>query len=294
MRFNSKILYTLLIAVSGFVLTIGAASAVVLYSENIELDNGAGDSSIKVTSSTGDSKLILEDQGKRTWSITTNDGKRWLQIVDETSGKPFVTIKPNGKVGIGIQNAKEKLDVNGNVRIRMDANVWGNLNVDGSITGSFIQGLLATIAANEATIATNQVTIADLLLRISSLEAGTDTTVPMLSMVSDHGIMIDANLDAIAINAIDIETNREDIAEGGGGPNPCNPNGDSIITPQEVVDFLAANGFTIGVGDAEFRINISEVNAGFIPNGILNNGIEVAQMNVDFFIPVLGFSCNYP
>ncbi len=56
---DSKILYSLLI-VSGFVLTIGAASAVVMYSENIELDNGAGDSSIKITSSTGNSKIIRD------------------------------------------------------------------------------------------------------------------------------------------------------------------------------------------------------------------------------------------
>ncbi len=276
---DSKILYSILI-VSGFVLTIGAASAVVMYSENIELDNGTGDSSIKITSSTGDSKIILEDQGKRTWSIMTKDGKRWFQIVDETSGKAFVSIKPNGKVGIGTQGATEKLDVNGNVRIRMDANVAGNLNVDGSITGSYIAALEATIAANEATIA-------DLLLRILALEDGTDTTVPMLSMVSDHGTMIDANLDAITINALDIESNAQAIVEGGGGnPNPCESDGDSSsLTAQELADFWTSNGIPVSENDMQSGINNIEGIVGTGSNGVLDTPIEVATWNANMNIP---------
>jgi len=47
-----------------FGLTVGAASAVMMFTENVEVDNGAGDSSLKVTSATGDSKVIVEDQGE--------------------------------------------------------------------------------------------------------------------------------------------------------------------------------------------------------------------------------------
>jgi len=280
---DSKILYSILI-VSGFVLTIGAASAVVMYSENIELDNGTGDSSIKITSSTGNSKIILEDQGKRTWSISTKDGKRWLQIVDENSGRAFVSIKPNGKVGIGTQGATEKLDVNGNVRIRMNANVAGNLNVDGIITGSYITALEATIA--------------DLEARLAILEALVPATLPQT--ISDHGTMLTSHDTMILSNQADIATNQDDIAtntaaieQGGGGPGNCNANGDSQITAQEVDDFIFETfGFQVGVSNIQSMINSAEaVVAGPSTNGILDTTTEVAQFNVSFMIPNFDLSC---
>jgi len=300
---DSKILYSLLI-VSGFVLTIGAASAVVMYVENIELDNGAADSSIRITSSTGDSKLILEDQGKRAWSVTTLDGKNKFQITDETQNKNRFTILKNGKVGLGTANPTHRLHVQGTLYSAMDATMNGNLKVNGDITGTFIEGLLATIAANEAIIATNQVTIADLLLRISALEAGTDptipiismidthdtqittledgtdTTVPMLSMVSDHGDMIVANEQAI-------EDNAEAIAAGGGGnPNPCESDGDSSsLTAQELADFWTSNGIPVSENDMQSGINNIEGIVGIGSNGVLDTPIEVATWNANMNIP---------
>jgi len=226
-----------------------------------------------------------------------------FEIVDTTLGQNIrLLIQPNGNVGIGVTNPQEKLDVFGNMHTSGNADIDGNLNVDGIITGSYIATLEATIAANEATIAaneaiiaTNQVTIADLLLRISALESGTDTTVPMLSMVSDHGIMIDANLDAIAINALDIESNAEAIEQGGGGPNPCDPDGDGAITAQELVDNYTANGVSSNVNTVQQNIvNIEQNFLGSNNNGILDSAGEVVEWNLAWMIPFGVPACAYP
>jgi len=162
------------------------------------------------------------------------------------------------------------ITLDGNVHTTGDSTVDGDLSVGG-------------------------VSFAALDARITALEAGTDTTVPMLSMVSDHGIMIDANLDAIAINALDIESNTDAIAEGGGGPNPCNPDGDGSITAQEIKDHLDSLGFVFplnawqtAITSAEGRISSPQ------SNGILDTGEEVAQFNIDVMIPLTGTTCQYP
>jgi len=268
---DSKILYSLLI-VSGFVLTIGAASAVVMYSENIELDNGAGDSSIKVTSSTGASKIIIEDQGGRAWSITTDDGKKRLQITDETLSKPRLSIKKNGNVGINTINPQEKLDVKGNFRTRMNADIAGNLNVDGVITGSYIANLEATIAALEA--------------RIAALEG---STVPMVlaneAMITTHDIMITDNSASIAVNAASI-----DDLEAGIPPqtNDCDPDGDGVITAQEMWDYKILIGYP-GFSSIEIiQINIDAAEnavASPLTNGVLDNALEITYWNGQYFVP---------
>ncbi len=287
-----KILYTLLIAVSGIVLTIGAASALMEYVENLEVDNGAGDSSIKVTSSTGDSKLILEDQGKRTWSVKALDGKNKLQIIDETKNKARLTIKPGGQVGIGTSNPSEKLDVNGNVRIRMDANIGGDLNVDGILTGAYI--------------ATLEATILDLQTRLAALEASMTVKEPMIvsneGMITTNGAMISNNAGNITINQAEIsenagaiEQNAEDIAEGGGGPNPCDPDGDAVITPDEMFAYTTANGLPYSLGSVTSRISIAEGNINSpMTNGQLDTAGEVNEFNGLYLIPNEVPACLYP
>jgi len=235
---DSKILYSLLI-VSGFVLTIGAASAVVIYSENIELDNGAADSSIKITSSTGDSKLILEDQGNPAWSVKTTNVKNKFEIKNDNLGKSSLVITKVGKVGIGTPFPKVMLDVIGDIHTYRDADVDGNLNVDGSITGSYIAALEATIAALEARIA------------------------------SESG--------------------------GGGGPNPCDPNGDSEITAQEIWDYMDSQGIFDFINNVQNNIDSAELDSGSTQvNGVLDNITEVTQFNTDYMIGVTGIACTYP
>ena len=176
---DSKILYSILI-VSGFVLTIGAASAVVMYSENIELDNGTGDSSIKVTSSTGASKITIEDQGKRAFSITTVDGKSKIYIIDESSPtKSRLTINKWGQVGISTKYPTEKLDVNGNLRVRHNVDIDKNLNVDGIITGSYITALEATIADLEARLAALEAIVPANEVMIASHDTTLLTFIPL-------------------------------------------------------------------------------------------------------------------
>lgn len=283
-----KILYTLLIAVSGIVLTIGAASALMVYTENLEVDNGAGDSSIKVTSSTGDSKIILEDQGVRTWSVMTDDGKKKFQITDETKNKPRLTIKKGGQVGIGTAGPTEKLDVNGNVRMRFDANIGGDLNVNGVITGAYISTLEATIL--------------DLQTRLAALESGTDQTVPMVSMVlsnegmiETNGAMISNNAGNITLNQVEIAVNAAAIEEGDGGPNPCNPDGDSVITPAEMTAHINNNGVDWDEFNTSQAISIAEGNiASPMENGQLDTAEEVNEFNGRFLIPNGIPACVFP
>ena len=278
---DSKILYSLLI-VSGFVLTIGAASAVVMYSENIELDNGAGDSSIKVTSSTGDSKIILEDQGKRTWSIMTADDTKKLQIKDETKNKPRITIKPSGNVGIGTAGPSELLDVNGNVRIRNDANIAGDLNVDGILTGAYI--------------ATLEATILDLQARLAALETLIqDSHDPMLS---SHSTLIEDNSNSIDANEEMIAANTEALETGGGGGPVCDTDSDGAITAQELYDFMILNEFpgTFTVPNLQILIDGTENNVENNPadNGVLDTFDEVIAWNIQYFIPNAHPQCEVP
>jgi len=302
---DSKILYSLLI-VSGFVLTIGAASAVVMYSENIELDNGTGDSSVKVTSSTGTSKLLIEDQGVRQWSIQASNSKWKLDFVDESTStlpKERLTIRHNGDVGIGNPWPKEKLDVRGNIHTTGNVDVDGNLNVDGVITGSYIVNLEATIAALEARIAaleaslainepmilTNEASIASNVgmisthdTKISTLEAGTDPTVPMVSMVLDHGTMIDDNSQAIA-------TNAAAIAAGGGGFSVCDTNSDGVIDAAEISAHITSLGIPITPGAAKGMINQVEGSIqNNLTNDVLDSDAEVSAFNVEYLFDLDG------
>jgi len=295
--FDSKILYSLLI-VSGFVLTIGAASAVVMYSENIELDNGAGDSSIKITSSTGDSKLILEDQGVHTWSIKTNDGTNRLLITDETLGKTRFAIKKGGQVGIGIEQPWSKLHVNGNLRA-VNAMFSGNLDVRGDITGSYIANLEATIVSLEARIAALEASMAinePMIVTNEAMIATHDTT------LTSHDAMILANEATltshdtmILSNQADIATNAAAIETGGGGPNPCDPDGDAAITAQELNDVLADHGLIFSLSQVQQWVDEAEDNTPTSnQNGVLDTVAEVAKWNNDRFAPAGIPVCIYP
>jgi len=83
----------LFLVVVGIGLTIGAASAVMVFSENLRVNNGAGDSEVEITSSTGDSKLTLTDKGKKEYAIILQDGKRKLVIEDVSKDKIRFALK---------------------------------------------------------------------------------------------------------------------------------------------------------------------------------------------------------
>ena len=284
-----KILYTLLIAVSGIVLTIGAASALMVYAENLEVDNQTGDSSIKVTSSTGASQLILEDQGKRTWSVTTQDGKSKFQIWDETLNKPRLTIQKGGQVGIGIQNPQARLHVAGTFITNGDANVRSDLNVNGVITGPYI--------------ATLEATILDLQTRLAALEG---TTVPMVTanegMIATHDITISSNVADIANNSVMLAAHDAaiDALEEGNPPpppSPCDTNGDGAINDQEMYDYriLIGDPRTFTVMDNFFAIANTESAVGTpIHNDMLDTSAEVTHWNLNKFIPLGLPTCPVP
>ena len=261
---DSKILYSILI-VSGFVLTIGAASAVVMYSENIELDNGTADSSIKVTSSTGDSKVILEDQGGHTWSLMTADGINKFQITDETLGKTRFTIKQGGQIGIGTDKPGAKLHVVGKFKATGDSVFVRNLDVGGVITGPYIASLEATIA--------------DLEARILALEGAVPINQGDISVNAGD---ISDNVAMLLSHDAAIESLEEGVPPQG---NPCNPDGDGGITAQEMLDHVVANGANWLLSDVISMIGTVEGVVGSpMENGILDTAEEVNQFNGQFLI----------
>jgi len=171
--------------------------------------------------------------------------------------------------------------------------------VGGMFTAVYAGPVIATITLDgnvhttgdsivDGDLSVGGVSFASLDARIAALESGTDTTVPMLSMVSDHGIMIDANLDAIAINALDIESNADAIAQGGGGPNQCDPDGGGI-TEQNLWDYLVLQDATAGLvfGSMAGIIQNAELFVGTpVVNGILDTGAEIGQLNAVLMIPL--------
>jgi len=290
-----KILYTLLIAVSGIVLTIGAASALMEYAENLEVDNGAGDSSVKVTSSTGDSKIILEDQGVRTWSVMTDDGTKKLQIRDETKNKPRLTIKPNGNVGIGTAVPSEKLDVAGNVRIRNDANIAGDLNVDGVLTGAYIATLEATIEDLQTRLAALEG--ANLDARILVLEGAVPNISVNAGDISDNAGDISDNAGDIGDNSAMIQEHEDAIVALEEPPqgNPCNPDGDGVITPDEMHAYTTDNGLTWSLSNVITRISLAEGSSNSpMSNLLLDTAAEVNEFNGAYLIVWGVPACAYP
>jgi len=90
----------LFLVVAGIGLTIGAASAVVVFTENLQVDNGAGDSEVEITSATGNSKLTLTDQGKKEYAIINQDGKKKLLVKDVSKNKIRLVLKNNGNLEV--------------------------------------------------------------------------------------------------------------------------------------------------------------------------------------------------
>ncbi len=138
----------LFLVVVGIGLTIGAASAVMVFSENLRVNNGAGDSEVEITSSTGDSKLTLTDKGKKEYAIILQDDKRKLVIKDVSKDKIRLALKNNGKVGIGTEFPQEKLDVRGNIFAKKSVIAASYFDIGNTQTGTGASALGGT--SNEA------------------------------------------------------------------------------------------------------------------------------------------------
>jgi len=164
------------------------------------------------------------------------------------------------------------ITLDGNVHTTGDSTVDGDLSVGG-----------VSFAALEA--------------RVASLEG---STVPMVianeAMITTHDSMILTNQADISTNTVGITVNAAAIAAGGGGPNPCDPDGDGAITPEEIDQIYADNGFpsvalsTIiqWIGQLENTYPTSN------ENGVLDSQAEVLNWNLDRFIPAGIAACVYP
>jgi len=83
-----------------------------VFTENLQVDNGAGDSEVEITSSTGNSKLTLTDQGKGEYAIILKDGKKKLLIKDVSKGKIRLELTKKGDFRV-----KQGMSVDGNTLV---------------------------------------------------------------------------------------------------------------------------------------------------------------------------------
>jgi len=139
----------LFLVVAGIGLTIGAASAVMVFSENIRVDNSAGSSKVEITSSTGNSRLTLTDQGTQKYAIILKDGTKKLFVKDVSEGKTRLALISNGNFGVGTKSPTEKLDVNGNI---IAENYFDNGNTQTGPDASALGGSGNTASGDHSTV----------------------------------------------------------------------------------------------------------------------------------------------
>ncbi len=153
------------------------------------------------------------------------------------------------------------------------------------------------------------VSFAALDARIAALEAGSDPTLPIVSMVlsnegmigthgttlTTHSNTLTTHGNTLTLHNDMIEANAAAIEAGGGGPNPCNPNGDSQITALEIWDLLDSMGISVFVNTIQNKIVLAETAVGSPQqNGVLDTLEEVTRFNGDWFTSFSGIVCTYP
>jgi len=155
------------------------------------------------------------------------------------------------------------ITLDGNVHTTGDSIVDGDLSVGG-----------VSFAALEA--------------RVASLEG---STVPMVianeATLVTHDTMILSNQADISTNTAGITVNKAAIEAGGGGPNPCDPDGSGGITAQEIFDYMSAQGSTTPLLIFPNLISITENAVGDVSeaNGLLDTAPEITEWNAERMFP---------
>jgi len=154
------------------------------------------------------------------------------------------------------------ITLDGNVHTTGDSIVDGDLSVGG-----------VSFAALDARIAALEVSTVPMVVSNEAMIAAHDTT------LTSHDAMILSNQAEIATNAAAIEA-------GGGGPNPCDPDGNGSITPQEMFDYMQSQGSIWSLSTITNMIALSESSVPpFEVNGLLDTNAELSAFNNDRIIP---------
>ena len=137
----------LFLVVTGIGLTIGAASAVMVFTESIEVNQTGGNSEVDIISSSGDATVTLETSVKE-HAIVSEESSKKLSFNDVSKSKSRIVVRDNGKVGIGFATPTEKLHVAGNIKTPKD--VIANDYVDTSNNPSGPDGTAIGGSSNTA------------------------------------------------------------------------------------------------------------------------------------------------
>jgi len=165
------------------------------------------------------------------------------------------------------------ITLDGNVHTTGDSIVDGDLSVGG-----------VSFAALDARIAALEVSTVPMVVANEAMIAAHDTT------LTSHDAMI-------LSNQADIATNAAAIEAGGGGPNPCDPDGDGAITPQEMFDYMILIGFPgpFTILDVTTAIdNIESLVISPVLNSILDTDAEITSWNLQNLIPLGLPACPLP
>ena len=221
----------LFLVVVGIGLTIGAASAVMVFSENLQVDNGAGDSEVEITSNTGASKLTLTDQGTKSYQMRIEDGNNKLVIFDDTKNKPRIIIKNFGGVEV-----KKGMVVDGNTLVVKSLNNRVGIGTTNPATSLHVVGdttIESTLTVGLTTIdsATGNVVVGGTISGIGTVPIGTvldwwcsaDCTIPDGFVIADGQLISDSaspfdgeNVPNLSDTFIRGVTNVGDVGNSGG------------------------------------------------------------------------------
>jgi len=165
--------------------------------------------------------------------------------------------------------------------ITLDGNV--HTTGDSVVDGDLIVGTVS-FADLDARVAALELDVPPQLTNTITTHGDMITT--QGDMITTQGDMITANQDNITLNQNSIESNAQAIAEGGGGPSPCDPDNSSSITPQEMFDYMQSNGSTINlVTITSLFISVESSVPPFTLNGLLDTDAEISQWNNLWLIP---------
>jgi len=130
----------LFLAVAGIGLTIGAASALTVFTDNIEVNNAGGNSEVEITSSTGSSKLTLTDQGTKEYAIILKDGTKKLVVQDVSKGKNRLVLNNAGNFVVKKNIIASNYFDKGNTQTGIGASALGGFGNSAIATFSTVGG----------------------------------------------------------------------------------------------------------------------------------------------------------
>ena len=113
-RQSTWIIIVAVVAIAG---TLGGASAVQIFTEDIRVESSGANAIIESRADGGNAVVKMSDKGTSAYAFTVIDGQKALSITDITNSKNLMTFIESGFVGIGTNTPSAQLDVVGDLHL---------------------------------------------------------------------------------------------------------------------------------------------------------------------------------